>query len=357
MEHIGIDLGSRTSHICIVESESAKIALESKVETRELAAWLSKRAAAQVAMETCTESFAVADRLADTGHTVRVVPASIVRELGVGRRGIKNDRRDAQVLAKASLALGDELPHVHVPSTGARMVRRHLSQRAALVRTRTLLVNAVKASLRQELIVLSGGSTTYFPKRVRAELQDQELLAALEPTLDAIQQTTRSILRFDTEIAELSKGDSRVGRLKTIPGVGVLISAMFVAVIDNVERFPNGAHLASYMGLTPGENTTGGKTRLTGITRAGQRHLRSLLIQACWTLVRSAPDSALALRYRRLAESKRKQVAIVATARRLCNVMYAMWRDEKNFNSQHGLSALDASTQSSADELAEALRA
>lgn len=357
MEHIGIDLGSRTSHICIVESDSAKITEETKLHTAELAAWLSKRPAAQVAMETCTESFGVADRLENTGHTVRVVPASIVRELGVGRRGIKNDRRDAQVLAKASLALGDELPHVHVPSTHARVVRRRLSQRAALVRTRTVLVNAVKASLRQELIVLSGGSTACFPKRVREELRGDELLTALEPTLDAIQQTTHSITRYDKEIAELSKGDARVTRLKTVPGVGTLIASMFVAVIDNVERFPSGAHLASYMGLTPGENTTGGKTRLTGITRAGQRHLRSLLVQACWTLVRTAPDSALALRYHRLAESKRKQVAIVATARRLCNVMYAMWRDEKNFNSRHGLSALDADTQSGAEELVEALRA
>ena len=356
MEHIGIDLGSRTSHICIVESESAKVSLETKVQTADLVAWLANRPAARVAMETCTESFAVVDRLTDTEHAVRVVPATIVRELGVGRRGIKNDRRDAQVLAKASLTLGDELPHVHVPSTEARAVRRKLALRAGLVRTRTLMVNAVKGSLRQELVVLAGGSTKYFPKRVRETLQGDDLLTDLEASLDAIEQITRSIKQYDEAIVELSKDDERVARLKTTPGIGPVIAAMFVAVVDKIERFQTGAQLASYMGLTPGEDTTGGKTRLTGITRAGQRHLRSLLIQSCWSIIRTAPDSALARRYQRLAQSKPKQVALIATARRLCNVLHAMWRDGRPFDPGHGLSPLDA-VPSSAEQLAEVLRA
>lgn len=355
MEHIGIDLGSRTSHICIMNSETAKISLEIKMPTGELAPWLAQRPAARVAMETCTESFAVADRLAMTKHEVTVVPANRVRELGVGRRKIKNDRRDAQVLAKSSLVLGDELPGVHVPSSDARHVRRHLAHRAVLVGARTMQINAVKAMFRQELIVLSGGTAPYFPKRVREALAGDPLLAIVEPILCSIEQTSSSIALYEKMIVELTNSDPRVARVKTVPGIGPVTGAMFVAIIDDIKRFPNGAHLASYLGLTPGENTTGGKTRLLGITRAGQRQLRSLIIQACWTIVRRAPDSALARRYERLATSKRKQVAIVATARRLCTVLHAMLRDGKNFNPQHGLSPLDAAARNVAEELAEAL--
>lgn len=357
MEHIGIDLGSRTSHICIMDSETAKVSLETKMPTGELAPWLAKRPAARVAMETCTESFAIADQLSLTKHEVTVVPANRVRELGVGRRKIKNDRRDAQVLAKSSLVLGDELPGVHVPSSDARHVRRHIAYRAVLVSSRTMQVNAVKAMLRQKLLVMSGGTTSCFPKNVRKLLSDDPLLAIVEPILCAIEQMSRSIALYEKMLIELSKSDPRVARVKTVPGIGPVTGAMFVAIIDDIKRFPSGAHLASYLGLTPGENTTGGKTRLTGITRAGQRQLRSLIIQACWTLVRRAPDSALAKRFKRLATSKRRQVAIVATARRLCVVLHAMLRDGKNFNPLHGLSPLDATARNVVEEFAEALHA
>lgn len=357
MEHIGIDLGSRTSHICIMNSETAKVSLETKMPTGELAPWLAKRPAARVAMETCTESFAVADQLSLTKHEVTVVPANRVRELGVGRRKIKNDRRDAQVLAKSSLVLGDELPSVHVPSSDARHVRRHLAHRAVLVNSRTMQINAVKAMFRQELIVLSGGTASCFPKRIREALTGDPLLAIVEPILCAIEQTSCSIALYEKMIVELTKSDPRVARVKTVPGIGPVTGAMFVAVVDDIKRFPSGAHLASYLGLTPGEKTTGGKTKLLGITRAGQRHLRSLMIQASWALIRFAPDTALAKRFERLATSKRRQVAIVATARRLCVVLHAMLRDGKNFNSLQGLSPLDATARNVVEEFAEVLHA
>lgn len=356
MEHIGIDLGSKTSHICIIDSTTAKFTLETKVRTAELARWLSKRPKSRLVMETCTESFTIADLASDCGHEVRVVPASIVRELGVGRRKIKNDRRDAQVLARASLTLGEELPHVHVPGETSRRMRKLLALRGNLVGCRTKQVNAVKALLRQDLIVLSGGSTECFPTRVREELEDDPRLVMFEPMLVCLEQLTTSIRAYEAEIANLSKEDSRVKLLKTIPGVGLIVAGALVAAIDDIERFPDGAHLASYIGLTPGENTTGGKQRMTSITRAGRAQLRTLLIQACWTLVRVAPDSVPAQRYARLARGKAKQVAIVATARRLCVVIFAMLRDGSSFNPTAGAPKEPTEASCRADLLAAALR-
>lgn len=301
--------------------------------TKELGSWLSQRAAAKVVVETCCESFTIADMANAAGHHVTVVPASIVRQLGVGHRGVKNDVRDARVLSRASLALGDELPSVHIPSHASRAVQRLLVLRVGVVKVRTSLVNAVKAQLRSLLITPTSGTTSTLSTRVRKQLAEEPVvLSALEPVLQSLDTLTATIRSYDTKLVEQTKDNADVQRLKTVPGVGPIVAAAFVAAIDDVRRFPSAARLASYLGLTPGENTTGGKQRFTGITRAGKRQLRALLIQSSWTLVRCAPNSPLVRRYLRLAEAKPKQVAIVATARRLACALYAMMRDKTSFN-------------------------
>jgi len=120
--------------------------------------------------------------------------------------------------------------------------------------------------------------------------------------------------------------------LKTMPGVGPLTAAAFVAAVDDVGRFETSARLTAYFGLTPGEHTTGGKRRVTGVAKAGKTHVRTLLIQAAWALVRIAPDSAVGPTYHELAQRRPKQVAITAVARKMVCVLYAMMRDQQSFD-------------------------
>lgn len=116
MDHIAIDLGGRESQICIRTSDGA-IAYEGRHVTAALPEFL-KRPAGRVVMETYAEAFVVADAAAELGHEVRVVPATLVRVLGVGARGLKTDRRDAQALSEVSCRI--DLPSVHVPSQWSR---------------------------------------------------------------------------------------------------------------------------------------------------------------------------------------------------------------------------------------------
>jgi transposase len=97
MDHIAIDLGSRESQLCI-RNEKNEIVLERRVSTRLLGSVLRKRPSGRVVIETSAEAFAVADVAKNCGHEVRVVPATLVRALGVGARGLKTDQRDARVL-------------------------------------------------------------------------------------------------------------------------------------------------------------------------------------------------------------------------------------------------------------------
>src|SRR5579884_1034946 len=140
MEHVGIDLGSRESQLCI-RDDKGRILLEERLRTTELACYLEQRPQSTVVMETCAEAFGVARRIGAQGHKVCVVASTLVKSLGVGARGVKNDRRDAQVLSEVSARI--ELPSVHIPSEKAADRRTQCTLRDALVKSRTQLVNAV----------------------------------------------------------------------------------------------------------------------------------------------------------------------------------------------------------------------
>ena len=132
MEHIGIDLGSKESQVC-VRNGVGEIVEEKRCRTDQLGRYLGKRAPGRVVLETCTEAFRIAGGARQQGHDVRVVAATLVRSLGVGQRGLKNDRRDARALSEASCRM--ELPSVHIPSVVSQEVKAICVSREALRRS------------------------------------------------------------------------------------------------------------------------------------------------------------------------------------------------------------------------------
>src|SRR5271154_1894846 len=128
MEHIAIDLGGRKSAICI-RDEKGRIVQEQTIGTRHLDVFLGSRPKSRVIVETCAEAVGVADVAVAQGHEVRIVPSTLVRALGVGARGIKTDRRDAQALSQASTL--QDLPTVHLRSQASRDLKSRLGMRSA----------------------------------------------------------------------------------------------------------------------------------------------------------------------------------------------------------------------------------
>src|SRR5262252_5532261 len=139
MDHIAIDLGGRKSRICVRNAQGLVVDEQWWVTNR-LGDYLKKRAVSRVVLETSAEAFAVADLATQLGHEAVVVPATLVRSLGVGARRVKTDKKDAQALSKASCAM--DLPSVHVPSKQSREWKALCSSRECLVTTRTKLINA-----------------------------------------------------------------------------------------------------------------------------------------------------------------------------------------------------------------------
>jgi transposase len=117
--------------------------------------------------------------------------------------------------------------------------------------------------------------------------------------------------------------------LATVPGGALVVSASFVSVIDDARRFRRAHELESYLGLVPSERSSGGRQRLGGISKAGNTHLRALLVQAAWCLLRRPRDADPLVRWAQMvAERRGKRIAVVALARRLAGVLWALWRDD-----------------------------
>ena len=158
MDHIGIDLGATNSHIVVLSASGGK-KTKRKVKTAELPRWLAQQPPSHVVMEACTQSPAIARAAISAKHSTKIVPAHLVRLLGVGARGIKTDDRDAAAIANASLQNGD-LPHVHLRSDQSIHRRELLAARATLLKARAAISTSVKCWLRGRLVTLRGRASS-----------------------------------------------------------------------------------------------------------------------------------------------------------------------------------------------------
>jgi len=339
MVHIGVDLGSQQSFYC-VRSKNGEIVTEDSIFTTALNLLFQEYPKkTRVILESCTESQAVAEMAEECGLDVRIVPATLVRQLGVGHRGIKTDQRDARALSLASCRL--ELVGIYRRCEQSRKRLRLITNREALVTARTQLVNCVRAYLRSKLISVKS-STDKFHSAIRNRLN--EVPDDIEQLLRSIETLTREIVKATQSIQEISEADPTCKRLKTIHGVGPITSVTFAAVIEDPSRFPNASHATSYLGITPGESSSSTKKKRTGITKAGPALARKYLVQAGLSMRRTKREKVGPIKdwAKELKKRRGGQVANVAVARKIAGIMYAMMRDGTEYHPEMSAKALNS---------------
>jgi transposase len=333
MEHVAIDLGGRESQIC-VRAGDGTITHETRINTRELPRFLAGLPKSRVVLETCAESFTVADAARLSGHDVRVVPATLAPMLGVGARKTKTDRRDSRVLSEASCRI--ELPSVHIPTTESRDRKTMLSMHDVLVQSRTAMVNAVRGWMRTQLVRCRSGAVETFTTRMRQAFEGQVVEAHIERVLASIDALSQQIRASEREIEQAAKADARSRQLMTMPGVGPMTSLAFVSTLDDISRFENAHKVEAYLGLTPGERSSSDRQQRLSITKAGPTRLRWLLVQAAWAARRSAPAAPMVVWSLQVEKRRGKRMALVALARKMAGVLFAMWRDRKPYDPTKG---------------------
>jgi transposase len=335
MDHVAIDLGSRKSQIC-VRAVDGQIVDERRWETWDLKRYLAERPTSRVVLETCAEAFRVADAARDLGHEVRVVPATLVRTLGVGARRTKTDQRDARALSEASCRV--DLPSVHIPRAESRERKTVCGMRDALVGARTKMINTVRGWLRGQGRRLGKGSRATFTVRVRAAC-GAELPDYVERQLRVVEMLTTEINAADAAVEERVAADETCRRLITVPGVGPLTAIRYVAALDDVSRFETAHQVESYLGLVPGESSSADRQQRLSITKAGPTALRWVLVQAAWALrTRCRKPEAIPLQLwaHRVEQRRGKRIATIALARKLAGVLYAIWRDGTVYDGSRG---------------------
>jgi transposase len=331
MEHIAIDLGARESQVCVRRADG-EIVEERRIATRPsiVRRYLAGRPKSRVIVETGSEAFWVAQIAIESGHEARVVPSMLAPSLGVGQRRLKSDQRDARLLSESSCRM--DLPSVHIPAVQTRRLQSRLTMREALVRSRTKLVNTVKAYLRTigERAPMRYGET--WITHLREKLA--HAAADVNPILDVLKALDRSIEQFDDELEKLSDGNALVQRWQTVPGVGVVTSLRYLATLDTASRFVNGAAVGSYLGLVPSEHSSGQTQRRGAITKAGSPAMRGVLVQAAWAALRSRRhhNDPLMRWTREVARRRGKKIAAVALARKLSGILFALWRDGTSYD-------------------------
>ena len=333
MRSVALDLGAKKIAYCEV-SNGAVIERGTFHSFDMLEQWLGPRTApARVAIEACREAWFVHKQLTSWGNEVLLVDTTRSRQLGIGQHRRKTDRIDAEILARAVERGG--IPLAHVLSPHRQELRRQLSVRRALVETRAQYVTTIRGLAREYGCALRSCDTEQFIANVRKASLSSEVRNTIEPLVRTLDGLEAQLAAVEQRLEQLCAEEAVIRQLMTTPGVGPIVAASFVSVVDDAKRFQRAHQLESYLGLVPSEDTTGGKRRLGSITKQGNSYLRALLVQSAWIIFRlpgrTDPLQRWALS---VAERRGKRIAIIALARRLAGVLWSMWRNRTVYDAE-----------------------
>ena len=332
MTHGAIDLGKRMSQVCILKEDGEIVERRIRTERDRFAAVFQAYPGIRILLEAGTESEWVARCLEDLGHAVIVADPNYAPMYAQRQRKVKTDRRDARALAEAC-RLGAYRP-AHRTSDAQRQVRWHIATRETLVRMRARSMVLIGSLVRQTGLQVPGGKAESFARRLGTLPLSEPLRQAIAPMLVVLETLNQQVAAADRALEDLVQSDPRVRRLKTAPGVGPIIAATFVATVDRAERFSGPHQLEAYLGLVPREYSSGERQARGRITKAGNTRLRYLLIEGAWSILNHHQPETAALRAwaTRIAARRGKPRAVVALARRLAGILFAMMRDGTVFD-------------------------
>jgi len=334
---LGVDLGKDICSIVGLDGKGA-VVLRRRLRRKTLVRFTASLPACVVAMESCCGAHHIGRLFADQGHEVRLMPPEYVRPYV---KAHKNDDRDAEAIAEA--ASRPTMRFVALKSQEQLDLQSTHRVRQRLVGVRRTLVTQLRAILFERGIVVAQG-------RQRLERAVDEMLSEPEPRLSAPifalvadiraewRELDRRIDALNTEIASKARDDEAARRLLSIPGVGVLGATALIAAVGDGADFRRGRDLAAWLGLVPRQHSTGGKTKLLGISKRGNKYLRMLFIHGARAALPSLAKGATPIGawLRGLLARAHRNVAVVALANKLARIAWTMLRGGTPFDAHHG---------------------
>jgi transposase len=325
---IGMDLGDKTSRYCVLNGDGEVIQEQSVATTKKgMLREFGARKRCRIAMEVGTHSPWVSRLLGGMGHEVIVANARQVQLISASSR--KDDRLDAQTLARLARVDPQLLRPIRHRSEKAQAHLMSIRVRAALVETRTGLVNAARGLAKSMGERLPNCDTDQMGVG-RGEGLPQPLLETLEPLLEVVESLTEKIKERDAKIEQIARSEyPETELLKQVSGVGTLIALTFVLTVEDRERFQKSRDVGCYVGLRPKRSDSGESQPQLRITKEGDIYLRKMLVQGAHCILgRRGPDTDLkrwGLKLAARGGKNAKKRAIVAVARKLGILLHRLW--------------------------------
>jgi len=281
---IGIDLGKTTFHLVALD-EHGQVVIRKKFSRPQLLAYTANFKASLIGMEACSGAHFLGAALRQQGHDARLIPAQFVKPFV---KSNKNDFLDAEAIAEA--VARQNMRFVPIKTDDQLDLQALHRVRDRLVTRRTAVINQIRGFLLERGITFGRG-----PAQLRNQMAslledaDNALTPRMRILLERLwaewKQLEGDIAVAAEEIERIAREDAGCRRLREIPGVGPLVATATIAAIGNGAAFRKGREFAAWLGLVPRQHSTGGKTRLLGISKRGNLYLRRMFIHGARAVV------------------------------------------------------------------------
>jgi len=325
---VGLDLAKNTFHLVGLDAHGHEV-MKKQMSRAQVLRYVVNLPPCLVGMEACAGAHYFARELARYGHTVKLIPPQYVKAY---LRGQKNDYNDARAISEAVRA--PQMRFVAAKTVAQQDLQALARMRAGVLRSRTALVNRLRGLLGEYGIVAAKGVGTL--RRALPELLEDAENGLSDRFRRLLRQGQQELSELDAhvkaltaELQDSAKQDERVQRLQTIPGFGPIVGAVFAATLGDGSQYRRGREASAAVGLVPRQHSSGGKERLLGISKRGDRYLRSLLVHGARAVVvaAKAKDDSLSRWINRLRETRGMNKATVALANKLTRVGWAVLRN------------------------------
>jgi transposase len=322
---IGIDLAKTIFHLVGVNAHG-EVVVRKKCSRNQLLRFTSNLRVSLIGMEACGGSHFLGRALREQGHDVRLMPAQYVKPYV---KTNKNDYIDAEAIAEA--VTRPSMRFVPIKTDDQLDLQSLHRVRERWVGRRTAVINQIRGLLLERGITVTKGRR-HIEESLPGILEDSDnkLSGALRALLTELrlemQYLSRQIEESDKLILRIASELEPCRRLVAIPGIGPVIATATIAAIGNGAAFKKGRGFAAWLGVVPGEHSTGGKQTLTETSRRGNRYLRKLFVQGAHAVLqqRMTQSTGLSIWLAQLTTRKRIQVAAVALANKLARMVWAV---------------------------------
>ena len=329
---LGIDLGKNSCSLAGMDAAGAVI-MRKRMTRDAIVTFAGTLPACVIAMEACCGAHFLGRTLALHGHTIRLMSPEYVQPYVKAQ---KTDDRDAEAIAEA--ATRPTMRFVSLKSDAQLDLQILHRVRERLVNARTALINQLRAVLLERGIILPRGRVNLMRRLEELMMGDPAVSVRTRTLLSDLRdewaELDRRVNAYDDELAALTREDVQARRLATIPGIGIINATALLAAIGDGSAFAKGRDLAAWLGLTPRQHSTGGKTKLLGISKRGNGYLRKQLIHGARAAMPhlAAKPNQLGAWLQNMLKRAHPNVVVVALAAKLARIAWAVLRHEEDFN-------------------------